>query len=230
MGELRSGAAALVAEKNQVGAAAHAKFREQVRNVEFNGAFGNVQAIGNFFIGEIFEQAVQNFLLAAAEFGGRIAAQAAALRAAENRIDEPRKNRRAAPKSRRRRPAAMRAAAVRALPRNSSMPFTPWRSRAWLSSSFRLSPTTNRRASALSIEDIAEQGARGLSRGMRIDHVDGSLAELRDCASRAPAWNQAACAYDLEVRILEQTGEIRRAPSGCGERRQTFRSDFAGAL
>ena len=90
--------AALVAEEDQVGAAADAELRQQIRDVEFHGALGDMQAVGDFLIREIFEQAAQDFLLAAAEFARGIGAEAASLGAAEDRIDEARKHRARHPK------------------------------------------------------------------------------------------------------------------------------------
>ena len=58
--------AALVAKKNQVSAAANAEFREQVGNVKFHGALGNVKPIRDFLVRKVFEQARQDFLLAPA--------------------------------------------------------------------------------------------------------------------------------------------------------------------
>ena len=89
---LCSGAAALVTKQDQVGAATNAKFSQQIRDVEFHGAFGNVQAVGDFFICEIFQQSSEHFLLAAAEFRRRITAQTAPLRGAKNRIHEARED------------------------------------------------------------------------------------------------------------------------------------------
>src|SRR5882762_1520834 len=71
--------AALKSKKNEVGTAAHAKLAEQIGNVKFHGAFGNVELVGNLFVGEIFEQRIEDFLLAAAQIGDGIGLQAAAL-------------------------------------------------------------------------------------------------------------------------------------------------------
>src|SRR5690242_5993248 len=51
-----------------------------------------MQALRHFFVGEILEQAAKDLLLAAAEFIGGIDAQAAPVRAAQDRIHEPGKN------------------------------------------------------------------------------------------------------------------------------------------
>jgi hypothetical protein len=61
--------AALKGKKNEVGTTAHAKLVEQVRNVEFYRAFRNVELVGDFLVGKIFQQRIENFLLAAAEIG-----------------------------------------------------------------------------------------------------------------------------------------------------------------
>ncbi len=62
---LRLGQAALEGKQNQVGAAADTEFVEQVRNVELYGAFGDVELAGDLFVRKIFEQGIENFLLAA---------------------------------------------------------------------------------------------------------------------------------------------------------------------
>src|SRR5260370_40858133 len=59
--------AALKGKQNEVGTTAHAELTEQVRNVKLHSAFRNVELAGNLFVGKIFEQRIENFLLAAAE-------------------------------------------------------------------------------------------------------------------------------------------------------------------
>src|SRR5882724_6064992 len=86
---LNLGQTALECKENQIGAAANAEFVEQVRNVELDGAFGNVELAGDFLVRKILEERIENFLLAAAEIRDGIGLQAAAL-AREDRIDETR--------------------------------------------------------------------------------------------------------------------------------------------
>jgi hypothetical protein len=64
--DLCLGHAALEREKDKVCAAANAEFAEKVRDVKFHGAFCNIEFIGDFFVGKIFEQRIKNFLFAAA--------------------------------------------------------------------------------------------------------------------------------------------------------------------
>jgi hypothetical protein len=71
--------AALEGEKNQIGATADAEFAEEIRDVKFYGAFGDVEFAGDFFVGKIFEQRVQDFLFAAAEIGDGIGFEPATL-------------------------------------------------------------------------------------------------------------------------------------------------------
>src|ERR1700688_2732840 len=78
-GVLALGQAALKGQEDQVGAAANAKFAEQIGDVKLYGALGNVQTAANFFIGKIFEQRIENFLFAAAQIGDGIGFEAAAL-------------------------------------------------------------------------------------------------------------------------------------------------------
>jgi hypothetical protein len=64
--ELGPYAATLIAEKDQVCAAAHTKFGEQIGDVKFHGTLGNVQTIANFLVGKIFEQCAEDLLFPAA--------------------------------------------------------------------------------------------------------------------------------------------------------------------
>jgi hypothetical protein len=50
------GQAALESQKYEVGTAANAEFAQQVGNVKFNGAFGDVQATANLLVGEVLKQ------------------------------------------------------------------------------------------------------------------------------------------------------------------------------
>src|SRR6266850_606728 len=84
---LNLGQTALEGEKNQVGAAADTEFVEQVRNVELDRAFGNVELAGDFLVRKILEERIEDFLLAAAEIRDGISLQAAAL-AGEDGIHE----------------------------------------------------------------------------------------------------------------------------------------------
>jgi hypothetical protein len=83
--------AALESEEDEVGAAADAEFAEKVGDVKFYGAFGDIEFAGDFFVGQIFEEGVQDFLLAAAEIGDGISFEAAAL-VGQDGIDEAGKN------------------------------------------------------------------------------------------------------------------------------------------
>ncbi len=60
--------------------------------MELDGALGNVQLAGDLLVGEIFKEGIEDFLLAAAEIGDGVGAEAAAL-AREDRVHESRKQR-----------------------------------------------------------------------------------------------------------------------------------------
>ena len=75
----RGGHAALERKKDQIGTAANAEFAEEIGDVEFNGALGNVEFARDFLVGEILEKRVEYFLLAAAEIGDGIGFETAAL-------------------------------------------------------------------------------------------------------------------------------------------------------
>ena len=83
--------AALESEKDQVGAPANAEFAEQIGDVELHGALGNVELAGNFFVGEILEERIQDFLFAAAEIRDGIGFEAPAL-VGEDGIDKAGEN------------------------------------------------------------------------------------------------------------------------------------------
>jgi hypothetical protein len=85
------GHAALEGEEDKVSAAADTEFVEQVGDVEFHSTLGDVEFAGDFLVGEIFEQGVQNFLFSATEIGNGFRLHAAAL-AGEDGIDEARKH------------------------------------------------------------------------------------------------------------------------------------------
>ena len=54
-------------KKDKVSTPANTELGQQVRYVEFDGAFGNIQLAGDFLVGKIFQKRIENFLLAAAE-------------------------------------------------------------------------------------------------------------------------------------------------------------------
>ena len=79
--------AALESEKDEVGAAANSEFVEQVGDVKFHGALGDVEFAGDFLVGKILEERIENFLFATAEIGDGIGLQATRL-IRKNGIDE----------------------------------------------------------------------------------------------------------------------------------------------
>src|SRR5438309_509541 len=81
--------AALKGKKNEVGAAANTKFVEQVRNVKLHGALCNIELVGDFFVGKMFQQRIENLLLAAAQIRDGVGLEAAAL-SGEDGINESR--------------------------------------------------------------------------------------------------------------------------------------------
>ena len=78
-------------QEDEVGAAADSEFVQEIGDVELYGAFGDVQFAGNFFVGKIFEQRVEDFLFAATEIGDGIGFQATRL-AGKDRVHETGKN------------------------------------------------------------------------------------------------------------------------------------------
>ena len=81
------GQSTLEGKKDQVGAAAHAEFVQQIRYVKLDSALGNVELVGDFLVREILKQGVEHFLFAAAEIGDGIGLEAAAL-SSKDRIHE----------------------------------------------------------------------------------------------------------------------------------------------
>ncbi len=70
---------ALEGEKDEVSAAANAEFVEQVGDVKFHGALGDVEFAGDFLVRKIFQERIENFLFASAEIGDGIGFQATRL-------------------------------------------------------------------------------------------------------------------------------------------------------
>ncbi len=60
--------------------------------MELYSPLGNIEFVSNLFIGQIFEQAIQNFLFSAAQTGRTIHFKTTVLSAPENRIDKPGKH------------------------------------------------------------------------------------------------------------------------------------------
>jgi len=90
--------AALEGEKNQIGAAADAEFAEEIGDVKFYSAFGDVEFAGDFFVGKVFEKRVQDFLFATAEIGDGIGFETATLTGKDG-IDKAGKDRARHPES-----------------------------------------------------------------------------------------------------------------------------------
>src|ERR1700726_2079642 len=76
---LALGHAALEGQEDEVGAAANAKFAEQIGDVKFYGALGDVQTAANFFVGKIFEERIENFLFTTTQISDGVGFQAATL-------------------------------------------------------------------------------------------------------------------------------------------------------
>ena len=76
---LTLGHAALESQKDEVGAAANTKFAEQIGDMKFYSALGNVQTAANFLVGKIFEERIENFLFTATQIRDRVRLQAATL-------------------------------------------------------------------------------------------------------------------------------------------------------
>jgi hypothetical protein len=56
MAASRRGATFLVTKQDEIGPAADSKLAQQVRDVKFYGAFGDVKLVSNLFVGQIFKQ------------------------------------------------------------------------------------------------------------------------------------------------------------------------------
>src|SRR5260221_7745478 len=81
--ELRSGAADCGRNRvqgmtrsltHELEAAADLELGQQGRNVEFDGAFGEIQLVGNFLVGKTAKNAIEDFLFAAGEAHGVLGA------------------------------------------------------------------------------------------------------------------------------------------------------------
>src|SRR5262249_1642795 len=84
---LRLRHATLESEQDQVGAAANPEFAEQIRDVELDGALGNVELAGDFLVRKVLQKRVEHFLFSAAEIGDRVGFQAPPL-TGQDRVDK----------------------------------------------------------------------------------------------------------------------------------------------
>ena len=83
--------ATLKGQEDQVGATANAKFIEQVGDVKLYSSLGNIEFAGDFLVGKILEQRVENFLFTAAKIGDGFGLEAATLTGKDG-VDETRKH------------------------------------------------------------------------------------------------------------------------------------------
>ena len=54
----------LVPEQDKIGTAADAEFRQDIGNMELNGAFGDIQLGGNLLVRQVLQQLIEHFRLA----------------------------------------------------------------------------------------------------------------------------------------------------------------------
>src|SRR6185437_730248 len=200
------GGAALIAEQNQVRAAANAEFGEQVRDVELHRALGDVQAVGHFLVCEIFEEAAEDFLLSLAQFGGRVGAKAAALRGVENRIHEARKHGSRHPDAAGgdlRQGAGQLLAcigvgedALHALAQQGVDFGLP-----------ELIADDHYASGGPLIENVAQQGASGLPRCVRVHNVDGGARDF-DASQIGREGGIELLGGNLKAGVVQQTPEL----------------------
>src|SRR5882672_4695512 len=86
--DLRCSATLLVTKQDKVGSAANSKFAQQVRYVKFHSSFGDIELVPDLLVGQVLQQRIQHFLFAAAQIGGRVSLQAAAVRPTQDGVDK----------------------------------------------------------------------------------------------------------------------------------------------
>lgn len=91
IGSSVGGHSALEGEEDEIGAAADSEFVEEIGDVKFYGALGNVEFAGDFFVRKIFEERIENLLFAAAEIGDGIGFETTGL-PGKDRIDKAGEN------------------------------------------------------------------------------------------------------------------------------------------
>src|SRR5579883_77194 len=138
--------------------------------MEFDGALGDVELAGNFLVGEIFEQRIEDFLLTAAEIRDRVGFQAAAL-AGENGIDEARQNRAGNPETSlgNQRQSARQLIARFGIGEDTLHAEAKQREAIGLVQ--RVS-NDNQAGFGEALENVGEQGAGSLASGVRINDID----------------------------------------------------------
>ena len=159
------------------GAAANAKFIEQVGNVKLDGAFGNVELAGDFLVGEILEKRIENFLFAATKIGDGFRLETPTL-TGEDGIDETRKHRTGHPETtlRNERKRAGKLIASFGVSKNTFDAKT----QEGVGVGFADGVANNDKASvSVAFQDVGEQSTSGLARGMRVNHEDLSAGRLK---------------------------------------------------
>jgi len=164
------GHAALEGEEDEVGAAAYTEFVEQVGDVKFNGAFGDVELAGDFLVGKIFQKRIENFLFAAAEIGDGIGFEAARL-SGKDRVNETGKNGARNPEATGgdERKGADELVAGFGVGEDAFYAEAEQREAGVI---LMLFADDDEASVSVAFQDIGEESAGGLTGGMRVDHVN----------------------------------------------------------
>jgi hypothetical protein len=169
--------ATLKGQKDQVCPAANAKLIEQVGNVELNGAFGNIEFAGDFFIGEILEKRIENFLFAAAKISDGFGLETPALTGKDG-VDETRKHRAGHPETAlgNERKSASKLIARFGVRENTFYAETQQRVGVGFVDGI---PDDDEARVSVALQNVSQQGTGGLARGMRVNNEDLSAGRLK---------------------------------------------------
>ena len=199
------GHAALESEKNEVRAAAHAEFVEEIGDVELYGAFGDVELAGDFLVREVLEKRIEDFLFATAQIGNRVGFEATRL-AGQDGVHETRENGAWNPEAAGRNQGQSADQLVAGFGIGEDAFYTKTKQRE--AGGVLMLFTDNDEASfGMTFENIGKQRAGGLASGMRVNDIDLSFGRFK----RAKVGSKSGLELfrdDFEIRPGQKAFEL----------------------
>jgi len=179
------GHAALEGQEDEVGAAADTEFVKQVGDVELYRALCDVELARNFLVGKIFEERIEDFLFAAAQVGDGVGFEPARL-SGEDGVDETGENGARDPKASigNERESANKLVASLGVGEDA---FYAETKQGEASGVLMLFADDYEASISVALENIGEQGAGGLTGGVRINDVYLGFGRFE----RTKIWSQS---------------------------------------
>ena len=222
------GQAALEGQEDQVSAAANTEFVEQIRDVEFDGTLSDIEFAGDFLVGKILEQRIEDFLFASAEIGDGVGLQTAPLPGKDG-VDETREHGTRDPETALRDEGEGPGKLIAGFGVAENALHAKAEQRK--AGGFVDGVADNDEASiGITFENIGQESAGSLPSGVRINHIDLCAGRLKAAEIRSESGLELF-RDDLELRSLSkqafefaQNQWMRREQANCKFRRHTFRS------